>query len=501
MLYSDLKVYLNTQLPRPNLSFLWSEEDNRKFFNFLRKKFPKHYYQKEEGKAEIKHAFKEYFESVGYVVCQLREKQVLLKVFPYKIEPKQSVNLDALIKILYDNQELIQDNYKKNKNQILFPKEFKQKIFEFTELIENEEINKKELIKYSIRKFLELNESDIVIIKEESIFIKLLSNIKKKHISLEEQETIANRYNGIEEDELISFYTESFSQEENKNFFYLVAKVFVDVYFNEQKIDNAEYEKNVFYYIQDIIIDQLNTTFDFNETFFRGFSGYIFRIHFQEVFGHITDFILYEVAMSNTHVSDFLKYYSLNIIVVNGIKYKVPTLEADNGLKWNVISIMSVAKVYMKVMRSVEDLTEDMYDIDDDLYSMFIADSSPVEYNNELLKFQNEITEDIAFEIKELKSFSDKYDSSNNSTEKKEMKIIMQDIKDDLIDFKTKRDNIAAKMLDKSVISEYRALEKEMEECIRQIKAEERILKQNEESYTSVKKTLTKALISKKKRI
>ncbi len=66
-------------------------------------------------------------------------------------------------------------------------------------------------------------------------------------------------------------------------------------------------KKTVFSRIQEITITHLNKTFDSNEEFLKGFSGYIFRIHFQEVFRHIADFILYEIADSNTDIVNFFK--------------------------------------------------------------------------------------------------------------------------------------------------------------------------------------------------
>ncbi len=106
---------------------------------------------------------------------------------------------------------------------------------------------------------------------------------------------------------------------------------------------------------------------------------------------------------------------------------------------------MSVAKIYMKAKQAVENLLEDSYDIDDDLYDMFIGDMSPVEYNNDLLRFQNDITEDISEEIKELKIFSDQYYSSKNADEKRELKLVIQEIKDDLLHLKTNRENFISK--------------------------------------------------------
>jgi len=499
MIYPGLKLYLKTKFSNPSLNFQWTDEDNKDFFSYIRKNSPKHHILDDNEKAEIKQAFKNYFEPIAYIIFTLKEKQIRIKVIKYKIKPKDSINLESIIDIIDGHENLIKFNYKNNENQILITKDLKCKIYNFVQNLNNEEINHKDLIKHALREALELEESDIIIIKEDSIFIKLVTNLKRKIISLEEKDTITNRYNGISEDELIFFYTEYFSQEENKNFFYLVAKVFVDIYFIDEKITNADYEKNVFAFIQEIIINQLIEAFDYNENFFKGFSGYILRIHFQEVFSFIADFVLNEISISSSYMVDFLKYYSLNVVVLNGVKYKVPDLEADNGLKWNTISIMSVAKVYMKVKQSADYLQEDLYEIDDELYGMCINEQSPIEYNNYLFKHKNEITIEIAEEIKELKICSDEYDLAKNNDEKKELKEEMHEITDYLQELKDKRDDISKKIIDKSIISTYKALEKEMKTCYRQLKAEKKILLQNVNSYKSVKNALTKALISKKK--
>ena len=272
------------------MDFNWSQEHNTDFFNHIEEEFSKDGFLDEENIAEIEQAFKEYFEAVGYIVFELKDECIDLRVLPYETEPKDSVNLDDIIDIINENEDFIEYNYRGNENQILIKEELRDEIFDFASDIDNEEINKKELIKYSFRKALELDETDIIVVKKGSMFIKLLSKLKRKYVSKEGKSTLERRFNGIDEDELVSFYEEYFSHD-NKNFFTLVAKLFVDRYFIEEKIDNAEYEKNVFAYIHGIIIEQLVETFDHNKEFSKGFAGYIFRIHFQEVFTHISELI------------------------------------------------------------------------------------------------------------------------------------------------------------------------------------------------------------------
>ena len=500
MVYSDLKLYLKTTLSNPSLDFKWTQKDNEDFFAFIRKSFPKNHLVDDTNKATIKQAFKEYFEHVGYIVFQLKEDQIRLKVLPYKIEPKDSVNLSQIVEIINDSKDLIEFGYKGNENQILVGQELREILFDVIENIETEEINKKELIKYALKKALKLDANDIVVVKGTSIFIKLLSQLKRKYISSEGKDVAERRFNGIDEEELVSFYEEYFSND-HKNFFSLVAKLFVNKFFIERKIDNAEYEKNVFGYIQAIIIEQLIESFDHHDDFFKGFSGYVFRIHFQEVFAYISDLILHELSISNAYMNEFLKYYSLNVIVVNGEKYQVPVLEADNGLRWNVISIISIAKVYIRVKLSLEKLHVDVDNLEEEISKMYIGKSSPVEYNESLAKNKEKLSRHIVYETRELRICSDKYDMAKNQEEKRRLKVKLQHFEERIKKSQQEKDNMETRIVEASVIKKYTQLEAKLQKYQRQIRAEDKILSQNTHSYISVKKSITKALISKKKRI
>lgn len=499
-MYEESKLYLKTKLPKASLDFRWSNENNSEFFTYIKEVFPKKKVFHNEDQEDIEIAFEEYFEDVGYIVFDLKENNINLDVLPYEVEPKDSVNIDEIIDIIHDNEDFVEFNYKGNENQILIQKELRDMIFDFVYCIENEKVNRKELVKYVLSLTFELDEHDIILIKESSIFIKLLAHIKKKVVKEEEKCTIANRFNGIEEEELINFYTEFFSTD-NKIFCSATAKEFVNKYFIEEKIDNAEYEKNVFSYIQEIIIKQLNKAFDKNDEFFKGFAGYVFRIHFQEVFYHISDLILHELYISNTYMSDFLKYYSLNIIVVNGIKYQIPAIEADNGLKWNVISITSIAKVYIKVKLSIEKLYENLSHLEKEASVLCKGKVKPTEYNDKLLKQKNKLVEEISYETKELSISSDRHDITKDKDEKENLKKKLREIKKKIADLKHEKGTLSSKVLDSDVIKKYTQFEVEIQRCKRQIKAEQKILEQNTESFISVKKSIIKVLISKKKRI
>lgn len=497
-LHSKLKIYLKTTIDKPSVDFKWTTEDNKKLFSYLNDHFPDLSLADSECQSKVKQAFREHFESVGYIIFKMSDTQLRMKVFPYKIEPKDSVNLNAIIDIIDENEDLVENDYNGKEDLICIKKELTLKLSHFINRITNEEINKKELLKYAVREAFELYDSDIVIIKNSQIFIKLFDYGNIKQVSEEEKETIANRYNGIDEDELKSFYDDFFIKEENKNFFYSVAEQFVEIYLLEKKIDNIVYEKNAFSFIQSIITEKLINSFDHNDEFFKGFSGYVFRIHFKEVFGYISYLILAEISSSNRYMMDFLKYYSLDVVVLNGKKYKVPMIEASNGLKWSVSSMISIVKIYIKTELSLNKILEQVYKLEDEILDLYIGNRSPLDYNKAFTKEIDNLTKDITYTMGRLNSCVDLLNTSKNEKDIAALRIDIAEMKRDLQYQKAEKERLSSKLIGKDIIIKYTNLKREMDSLIRQEKRDEKILAQNKESYLSIKNSLVKALTSKK---
>ncbi|WP_321777982.1 hypothetical protein [Sulfurimonas sp.] len=404
---------------------------------------------------------------------------------------------EIFLNLIQKNEEHIEHK----KFQIILDKKLRDQLFSFATTISADEDKIKDLMRFGVRKALRLKHNDIIIIKKEQIFIKIFNKSKIKKVPKEEENTIANRFNGIEEDELDDFYDEYFSKEESREFFQIIVKEFVERYFIEEKIDNNIYENNVFPLLQNIIIEQLIFEFDDSDEFFKGFSGYIFRIHFTEVFEYIADFILNEIAFSSDYMIDFLKYYSLDIVIVNGEKYRVPSLETKDGLKWNVISMLSIAKIYTRTKKLLKKLDKEIHLLDDKIVDLFINEISPVEYNNQYLKEKQKLDEDLSIERRRLDESLDMLQIVKEENDKVSLTKDIKKIKKDFHIVRRSLELLGQKEVNRSDLDKYVRYERELDYMLREQKAEEKILSQNETSFLLIKKSIVKALISKKQRV
>lgn len=493
MNYSELLLYLKTNLKRPSLQFEWTIEDNHKFFNFLDENAPTDFLTKRENLLAIRRAFKEYFEHIGYILFQIRNYKIKLKIFEYKLQPQDSENVDEIISLIEDNEEFIIDDYNGKPGQVLLEKDLKDKIYALIGTLEEEKINKKELVKYAVREAFELEESDIVMVKEKGIFIKMFDTLPR-----DEKE---QRYNGIDEKELEAFNAEHFSNTDDREFFNLVARLFVDRYLLEKNINNQEYEKNVFSYVQSIITEQLMNTFDHCEEFFTGLSGYIFRIHFVEVFENIAEAMLVELAISNDFMLEFLKYYSMDVIVVAGYKYRVPALEAENGLRWNVVSMLSIVKLYVKTNSAGKLIKHAIEKKEEEMETYLIDGYTPVEYNNICIAEKNTLVEKLTQHENTIERCLDSMAFAKTDNEKESLEKEIRLMKEDIIRVKEEQKKLLDRTISRIEINIYMTIEKEIGSLRMQLKREQKILGQNEKAFMSIQKALVKALMSKKKLI
>jgi len=107
MIYQDVKRYLKNTFNKPKIDFEWSTLENIKFFAFIEARYTTEKLSRETS--EIKEAFKDFFEPVGKIIFRYKDESgVKVKVFPYRINPKDSKHLKNIIKIIHNNRKAIE---------------------------------------------------------------------------------------------------------------------------------------------------------------------------------------------------------------------------------------------------------------------------------------------------------------------------------------------------------------------------------------------------------
>ena len=297
------------------------------------------------------------------------------------------------------------------------------------------------------------------------------------------------------------FYTKKFSNEEIEDLCFEIAQTVLEKYFLSGTFTNAVYEKEIFKVVKNLIIMDLNNSFNNDLEFHLLLSVYIFKKNFKIIFQYLSELIMEEVAFSNTIIIDFLKYYSLQTLVVDNKKYDVPNIQEDDGPIWNVTSMLSILKTYVKTQKQVDIIEDDIKIVRHKIQSYYIDNISPVEHNQMVEKKYLDLEDQISQNASDINIIhdslrilkdSEEIEAANYELEvAQKQRIELRDEKAELIKIKVKQ----YKMF------EYEALIKQQEKLLREIKPKHKIIEQNQSSYLSIKRALTKALISKKQAI
>lgn len=409
--------------------------------------------------------------------------------------------IENIIDVIESNEKLVQYDYNNKKDQILLLKDLVDKLLVLVSKLKDINISPKSLLDLALRDAFELSKSDLILNKKGYILLKLIDESKIKEVAQKDKDTIANRYAGVDEEELKLFYDEFITDTSDKDFFLSIAQEFTEKYFNEENITNVAYEKYVFSYIQEITFNNLEALYDNSDGFFDGFAGYIFRIHFKEVFENIADIILDSLAMSNTYIVRFLNYYTSNVIVMNGHKYKVPHIETEDGLRWTLVSMLSVAKIYTKSIRSRKILKEEILTLNQSIKKLYIKDLSPLAYQIAYAKTKALIEDKTELNKKKYEELTRMLEVCKDDRKIKTIKIKIKDIKILMKELNREYEELLKKKIDKSIVKKYTNLQTIMDKKTRGLLRDENIIKQNKKQYLSMRESLVKALISKKKKV
>lgn len=305
----------------------------------------------------------------------------------------------------------------------------------------------------------------------------------------------------IDENEFQSFYKEFFSKNELETLFYDVASSFIKKYFVEEQIDNHQYEKDAMKLILKIIIDELDKEFDSDKKFLDGFSGFIFKKNINLVFKLITELILKEVAYSNENAIEFLKYYSQDIIVYDGKRYKVPTLQGKDGLRWTITSMMGIVKTYVKTKDFITEIEIDKDELNNKIFSLYVNSVSPIEHNKSLEKEFKAVDKKIEKNAKKIDILHESLEILKSDSDVVNINNELEEYKEQRLELREEKKLLIKKRINQSIIFRYDELLRELENIKRKTKAQYLILEQNEKSFQSIKSALTKALLSKKQLI
>ena len=406
-------------------------------------------------------------------------------------------------KLLEENEDLIYEEYNDKSDQILIDAKLVSKLQESIQNHINDSNLQKETLKKLLREILQLEPQDLLIFKNGHIIIKLVSELPQ-NIPEGRKSSNEARYNGFDEKELIEFYNDFFTEEEITRLIEKVAEKFIKKYIIQKSISNDEYEKKVFAYIKELFYEYLQERFENQDEFLLGFAGYIFRINFERVFTKVAEKMLEKVAKGDQKTTSFLEYYSNEVIIQNGQKFKVPPIISKNGHRWKVVSIIPIVRVYFSTLENISLLTDKIENLKKETtkFGAPADGSSLLDQQKEFKKKVHSLTNELNEKLNTIEKMYNAILTENLSTiQKREMKKRISVEKNEAEKIKTQKQRYEKMLLPTGTLASYQKVQRELDALKRELRNKTRLLEQNTPSYEEIKAALVRALIQKKKKI
>ncbi len=358
MIYQYTKRYLKDKYKEPTENFQWKNLDNLNFLHHIQLRYSDAVLKKEIQ--EVKEAFKDFFEPIGTLLFRYTEEYgVRFKIFPYRVKPQDSEHLESIIKIIKKNKKHIQVCYKGQENQIAILGKIRRDIDAL--MFDSEEsVHKKELTKYAIKKALHLNEKDIVVELKRIYIVKIFDENAQEEVletPLESTDT-TKTHNGYAKENIEKSYNAIFKKADIKEFIQnALAKTFQDK-LDFASISHDYYEKKSLKIIHAQMSQDLSYYSAFEEDYLSGIATYILRNHIYHIHEIMTEKLLQEIYHKNQNATDFLLQFNGSIILHNGQKYKLPSLQDKHSQKISSAMITSTAFLYINIQNKIQTLKE-----------------------------------------------------------------------------------------------------------------------------------------------
>jgi uncharacterized small protein (DUF1192 family) len=410
------------------MNLTWNTLENIKFFNYLYKRYSDEEIVK--NISEVKEAFKDFFDPIGTILFRYsNDNKIKFKIFSYRVEPKDSKHLKNIINIINKNQKAIVYPYKNQTDQIAITGSIRRKIN--LEINSTEEsINKKELIKYAIRKALELGDRDVIVQLKRMYLVKIFqtNKVTKKSqtesIKPLERKGAENRYNGYTLEEIEESYDVIFNSVSFEHFFDPVMKILFLGKLNFSDMTNKYYEENALKIIQTQIAKELSNYLSLENDYIVGLAGYIFRENFYQVHELIAIELLEQIFHKNKNAELFLEYYTGEVILENNRKYRIPSLETSDGKKWNNSSVLGLSALWINTKNKIKKHKEKLSEVDEQIEYAEEGNTSSVismqELQTKLTQLKDELNktkEELKNKAKLLSQYADeglKFSSKEN---------------------------------------------------------------------------------------
>jgi hypothetical protein len=501
--------YLRQRFQAPSRNAIWTLEDSDNLLQMLQRDFTQQ--DIDNQKEEIKEAFIDYFQNVGKSIFRFSRGQgIQYRLVPYTLQPEDSQIRKKLIDYILEHKDQILYPYKGKNDQMYINSDLKHALEDKINK-STEPIDPKALLVFVIKKALKLSERDIVLVKRDDIIVKVFNTVNELDSSIaspKDKKSGEDRFKGYDQKEIEAHLASIFNSKELAGFITSSINELSAEQLNFSEISNAFFEQNELRIIRNHIAHNLSLNLIGEEEYLIGMAGYIFRQHFVDVHQQLAEALMEKVVHKDTHAKEFLFYYSGDVVVEKGKKYKIPALATLDGRTWLPKTTIPIFTTWIKNNKVLHSITQEHQQ----LAPTYTNLKSAVEKTKKTMKVYQATLNNYQDKHKQAMRDRDRYiNKLEESLSKQESRNEYTRIRENVHNLKQHVNMLAQKINEQkeqmhqyklqnnALITEFKTIESQRQKLYYEMKTIQKNININSTAYHSIIHSLTYALTQRKK--
>lgn len=345
MIYKEILRYLQTNYPNKQQLTNFAESDTEKLYTYLKQNFS--HDEVLNAKNDIRNAIVEYTKDISKTVVLFRGVELIKITFtPLGKMDLNSSDFKRLVATIKLESERI-SKLENREDIIVIDKELSAKLQQMASMVEF--IDYKDAIRVAVREALDLDSKDAVLFLNNQIYIRQFLTEEKRSTMKSER-----RFGGLPQEELERLKTELY-EDSVMNIFKEVVKELTKTDLNFSKISNEFFEKNAVALLQASVISSLRDRLNYEDEILESFSGYLMRENFIEIHEELAGSLLEKISNGDKNAEKFIKYFTGDIAVIDGEKYRLPEIGDEKSSRWNFSTIKAMTTQYTHSVKQIDE--------------------------------------------------------------------------------------------------------------------------------------------------
>lgn len=349
MIYQNTLEFLADRFPKKSELDRFSLTDTQDLYKQLEQEVTREEILAKRN--DIRRAFLDHCSDVGGCMVLFRGLDAIgVKITPLETLGEKTSQFFGLIRTLKEAQNGVYATSGRE-DLLVVDEALCQKLWELVRS-HSPAVDGRDAVRRALRKAYGLSGRDAIIFLNRRVYVRLFVEPEKQTYG-----KVERRFGGLPPEELERLKNEIF-KDSVASALQEILNGLLEKELNFSVVTNELYEKGSLLWIQAKIVDHLQGRMDHDREVLEAFAAYLLRENFQMIHEELAQALLEKVMEGDDGAERFIKYYSGDVAVFEGQKYRLPEIIDRTDMRWNFSTIKAVSTQFHRDRAQMESRME-----------------------------------------------------------------------------------------------------------------------------------------------